>query len=75
VATVAAASALVASVIYHYLPADERVVANIGALVGRSADSIDVEFAIDPNRMPPSTSGPSPEFSPLFPRTYSRRCH
>jgi proton glutamate symport protein len=67
VATVAAASALVASVIYHYLPADERVVANIGALVGRSADSIDVEFAIDPNRMPPSTSGPEPGIFSVIP--------
>jgi Na+/H+-dicarboxylate symporter len=67
VATVAAASAVVASVIYHYLPADERVVANIGALVGRSADSIDVEFAIDPNRMPPSTSGPEPGIFSVIP--------
>ena len=67
VATVATASALVASVIYHYLPADERVVANIGALVGRSVDSIDVEFAIDPNRMPPSTSGPEPGIFSVIP--------
>jgi Na+/H+-dicarboxylate symporter len=55
--TVSAVTALVTSLIFHYLPADEHMIANVGALVGHSTDSIDVEFAIDPNGMPQSTVG------------------
>jgi proton glutamate symport protein len=53
--TVGAAAALVSSLIFHYLPTDEHMIANIGALVGSSTDSIDVEFAIDSNSTPENT--------------------
>lgn len=65
--TVGVAVVLVASLIFHYLPADEHMIANIGALVGRSADSIDVEFAIDPNRMPQKTVGVEPVVFSVIP--------
>jgi len=45
---VAVASVIVTGLIFHYVTLDENIVAKIGALVGQSADSIDVEFAIDP---------------------------
>jgi proton glutamate symport protein len=54
---VAAAAAFVTSLIFYYMPVNENMVANIGALVGNSADGVDVEFAIDPNRMPQNTIG------------------
>jgi Na+/H+-dicarboxylate symporter len=47
---VAVASVIVTSLIFHYVTLDEHMIAKIGALVGQSADSIDVEFAIDPSR-------------------------
>ena len=49
-AAIAFVTVLVASVIFHFAPVDERTIANIGELVGRSADGIEVEFAIDPSR-------------------------
>jgi proton glutamate symport protein len=48
VVVVAVASIIVTSLIFHYASPDEDTIANIGALVGRSAHSIDVEFAVDP---------------------------
>jgi Na+/H+-dicarboxylate symporter len=47
-------SAVVTGVIFHFSAVDDRMIANIGALVGQSADNIDVEFAIDPRRAPAS---------------------
>ena len=44
---VAAVSVIVPSLFFRYSSPDEQMIANIGALLGRSADSIDVEFAID----------------------------
>ena len=44
---VAVASVIVTSVIFSFASVDEHMIANIGALVGQSSDSIDVEFAID----------------------------
>ena len=49
-AGVAAGSVIVTSVIFSFASVDERMIANVGALVGQSSDSIDVEFAIDPHR-------------------------
>jgi proton glutamate symport protein len=46
---VALASVVVTSLIFHYVALDEHMIAKIGALVGQSADSIDVEFAINPS--------------------------
>ena len=46
---VAVASVIVTSLIFHYVTLDEHMIAKIGALVGQSADGIDVEFAIDPS--------------------------
>jgi len=43
---------VVPSVIFYFSAPDEHMIANLGALVGRSADSIDVEFAIDPRNAP-----------------------
>ena len=47
VIAVAAVSVIVPSLFFRYSSPDEQMIANIGALLGRSADSIDVEFAID----------------------------
>jgi Na+/H+-dicarboxylate symporter len=44
---VAAVSVIVPSLFFGYAAPDEHMISNIGALLGRSADSIDVEFAID----------------------------
>lgn len=57
VVVVVFASVIVTSLIFHYVPPDEHMIANIGALVGRSADSIDVEFAINPARAIQAASG------------------
>jgi proton glutamate symport protein len=51
-AGVASASVIVTSVIFSFASVDERMIANIGALVGQSSDSIDVEFAIDSHLAP-----------------------
>jgi proton glutamate symport protein len=53
-AGVAAASVVVTNVIFSFASVDERMIANIGALVGQSSDRIDVEFAIDSPRTPPN---------------------
>jgi Na+/H+-dicarboxylate symporter len=45
-------SVAVSSAIFHFAAVDDRLIANIGALVGQSADHVDVEFAVDPRRMP-----------------------
>ncbi len=44
---VAAASVIIPSFFFGRSAPDEQIITNIGALLGRSADSIDVEFAID----------------------------
>lgn len=47
VAAVAAVSVIIPSLFFRYASPDEHMIANIGALLGRSPDSVDVEFAID----------------------------
>lgn len=54
-AAVAVVTVGVTSLIFHYVSVDERMIANIGALVGQSADGIDIEFAIDPSHVPQNT--------------------
>src|SRR5262249_36289784 len=44
---VAAVSVIIPSLFFAYSVPDERMTTHIGALLGRSADKIDVEFAID----------------------------
>jgi len=44
---VAAVSVIVPSLFFAYSVPDEHMITHIGALLGRSADKIDVEFAID----------------------------
>ena len=46
-AAVAAVSVIIPSLIFAYARPDDGTIAHIGALIGRSADKIDVEFAID----------------------------
>ena len=47
VIAVAAVSVTIPSVFFSYASPDDQMMNNIGALLGRSNDSIDVEFAID----------------------------
>jgi Na+/H+-dicarboxylate symporter len=47
VVAVAAVSVMIPSLFFSYFSPDEQMITNIGALLGRSGDSIDVEFAID----------------------------
>ena len=42
---------------FHYMSVDDHMIAKIGALVGQSADGIDVEFAINPSRDSQNNSG------------------
>jgi Na+/H+-dicarboxylate symporter len=53
-AAVAVVTVGVTSLIFHYASVDEHMIGNIGALVGQSADGLDVEFAINPSRVPQS---------------------
>src|SRR5215831_7464845 len=46
-AAVAALSVIIPSLFFDYSAPDEQMINRIGALLGRSADNIDVEFAID----------------------------
>jgi proton glutamate symport protein len=63
-ATVAIVTVGVTGLIFHYASVDEQMIAKIGALVGRSADGIDVEFAINPSHDPQSiASGEAGIFS------------
>ena len=55
-AAVAVVTVGVTSLIFRYAAVDERMIANIGALVGQSADGIDVEFAVNPDRIPQNTA-------------------
>jgi proton glutamate symport protein len=57
VVAVAVASVVVTSSMFHYVSPDEHVISNIGELVGRSAYSIDLEFAVDPGRAIQTTAG------------------
>lgn len=45
---VAAASVIVPQLVFQLVTPDEHMLANVGALVGKSGDIIDIEFAIDP---------------------------
>ena len=45
---VAAVSTIIPSLFFNYSAPNEQMLSHIGALLGRSADTIDVEFAIDP---------------------------
>jgi len=47
---VAVASTNFASLIFYHMAPDQQMIANVGALVGQSRDTVDVEFAIDANR-------------------------
>src|SRR5262245_25878398 len=44
---VTAVSVILPSLFFGYTAPDERMIAHIGALLGRSTDSVDVEFAVD----------------------------
>jgi Na+/H+-dicarboxylate symporter len=44
---VAAVAVIIPSLFFGYSSPDERMITNVGALLGRSAHSVDVEFAID----------------------------
>ena len=56
VVAVGITTVVVTSAIFHFAAVDDRMIANIGALVGQSTDNIDVEFAIDPRRTPANVS-------------------
>ena len=45
---VAAVSTIIPSLFFNYSSPNEQMLSHIGALLGRSADTIDIEFAIDP---------------------------
>jgi Na+/H+-dicarboxylate symporter len=63
-AAVALVTIGVTSAIFHYASVDEQMIVKIGALVGQSADGIDVEFAINPSHDSQSTgSGETGIFS------------
>jgi Na+/H+-dicarboxylate symporter len=50
-------SVLVPSLIFHFAPIDEHTIAKIGALIGNSADRVDIEFALDISRGPHLAEG------------------
>lgn len=54
---VAAASLIVSQLVFQLVTPDEHMLANIGALVGRSGDIIDIEFAIDARNAAPLAVG------------------
>ena len=56
-AAVAAVSVVVPSLFLAYAAPDEGTIAHIGALIGRSADKIDVEFAIDARQPAAAAAG------------------
>jgi Na+/H+-dicarboxylate symporter len=49
---VATVSVVLPSLFFGYAAPDEQMIANIGALLGRSVDNVDVEFAIDARHAP-----------------------
>lgn len=51
-AAVAAVSAIIPTLLFGYFSPDEQMISHIGALLGRSADTVDVEFAIDARHAP-----------------------
>ena len=63
----------VTSLIFHYASMDEQMIAKIGALVGQSADGIDVEFAINPSHDPQSIASGEAGIFLSFRPTYSQR--
>jgi Na+/H+-dicarboxylate symporter len=65
-AAVAALSVVIPSLFFAYAAPDERTIARIGALIGRSADKIDVEFAIDA-RQPAAAGGGASGIMALVP--------
>ena len=72
-AAVAVVTVGVTSLIFHYVAVDERMIANIGALVGQSADGIDVEFAVNPGRIPQNTTSTETAFFQSSRPTYLQR--
>ncbi|HKA34259.1 MAG TPA: cation:dicarboxylase symporter family transporter [Candidatus Binatia bacterium] len=65
-AGVAAVSVIIPRLIFAYAAPDEGTIARIGALIGRSADKIDVEFAIDA-RQPAAAAGDDSGILALIP--------
>jgi len=49
-AVVAIVTVGVTGLTFHYKSVDDHMIAKIGALVGQSADGVDIEFAINPSR-------------------------
>jgi proton glutamate symport protein len=63
-AVVAIVTVAVTGLTFHYMSVDDHMIAKIGALVGQSADGIDVEFAINPSRdLQSNSSGETGIFS------------
>ena len=50
IAAVAFAAVLVPELIFHFMSVDADTLTRIGSLVGNSADKVDIEFALNPNR-------------------------
>src|SRR6202166_1113202 len=66
-AAVAIVTVGLTSLIFHYASVDEQMIAKIGALVGQSADGIDVEFAINPSHDPQSIASGEAGFFSVIP--------
>lgn len=66
-AAVALTTSALASFIFHYASVDERTIVNIGALIGQSADGVDVEFAINPDRAPANSGNAEPGIFSVIP--------
>jgi proton glutamate symport protein len=63
-AVVAIVTVAVTGLTFHYMSVDDHMIAKIGALVGQSADGIDVEFTINPSRdLQSNSSGETGIFS------------
>jgi hypothetical protein len=67
VVVVALISVLVPSLIFRLAPIDERTITTIGALIGSSADRVDIELALDLSRTAPSAEGGSAGMMALVP--------
>ena len=58
-AVVALFSAMLPALIFHFVYLDEQAIGRIGALIGDSANRVDVEFALDPSRAAVAPDGKS----------------
>jgi Na+/H+-dicarboxylate symporter len=67
IVAVALISVLLPSLIIHLAPIDEHTIASIGALVGNSADRVDVEFAVDASRATNSADSGNSVLTALVP--------